>query len=900
MTATPEETRLALAHRLLTAPLRHPAAAIGLALACALLAAAGTSRIHAEGSLAAMFARDNRSADALVRVLDDFDTADDLLVMASLPPSDAASAADVDRLLAFGRRLEAEVARAAETRDLTDGVFFEPDAQSKAYFEKVLVPAALFYLDDASFAAAKDRLTEPRMREQIAQDEAMMTAPGAAGAIAKGLMKDPLRLREFVGALTARLEAQRPFKGREGTDAFVSPDGRNLLVRVRGKKPPGDLDFSAALTRGVAAVAERANTGGLELRYAGSYAIAAQSARAIRSDMIGSVIGSVVTLQVLFLLAYRSPIKLFALAIGPIALGVLLGFGAYSLWTTGLTPVAAVLGGILAGMAIDYSIQYLSFYESRRGAGATPREAAEACARGITPAAFAAWATSIIGFLAVGASSVKALRDFSILGSLGLAGAFLAVVVLLPLMLMGTDRRRGTAIRSRFRFGMEPLLGWIGRHGRLLLCTSIALFVGVIGVLAFSPGEILPLESDLTAMHPRPNPALEAQHLIGQRFGMRDWLIVYLRADSPEDLVALAHRVDRRLGTDAARSAGVAGSFGLAGLLPDPRVADARVAETGAARADKVVADFQSVVGQSAFNPDAPDLQNYAKFLRVLLTQSPPTIASLLPYRRLAETLLPRSAFAGRGTALPRGDAETPPGRAVPRAEQASPGAPVREALTLVFLGGSTDERGPRDRAVEGVRALLADEPGATVTGLSVISHDTEQTVRHDLPRLMLWAVLATAAYLIFHFRNATDALLALAPTAFSLVVLLAAMRLAGQKLNMVNLVAAPLLIGIDVDYGIFLVSLARAKQLRRETAPELLTRIAPICHAVVMCAAATIAGFGSLVWTSVPAIRSLGFAVAVGIAACLFSVLFLLVPAFLRLAGGDERKEIEAISAPP
>ena len=178
-------------------------------------------------------------------------------------------------------------------------------------------------------------------------------------------------------------------------------------------------------------------------------------------------------------------------------------------------------------------------------------------------------------------------------------------------------------------------------------------------------------------------------------------------------------------------------------------------------------------------------------------------------------------------------------------------------------------------------------ENGATLTGLSVLSRDTERTVRRDLPRTYRHrGGIVVLIYLTAHFRNVADALLALAPTVFSLTVLLAAMRFAGMKINMVNLIAAPLLIGIDVDYGIFLVSLTRVKRSRSETFAALSLRLAPVCHAIMICAVATIIGYGSLMWTSVPAIRSLGFAVAVGIGACLFSVLFLLVPVFLRLTG--------------
>jgi predicted exporter len=74
-------------------------------------------------------------------------------------------------------------------------------------------------------------------------------------------------------------------------------------------------------------------------------------------------------------------------------------------------------------------------------------------------------------------------------------------------------------------------------------------------------------------------------------------------------------------------------------------------------------------------------------------------------------------------------------------------------------------------------------------------------------------------------------------------------------------------LIGIDVDYGIYLVSLAR------KTAAQ------SGAHAVVVCATSMIAGYASLVFTSVPAIQSLGVIVSAGVACCLAGAIFLLCP---------------------
>jgi len=69
------------------------------------------------------------------------------------------------------------------------------------------------------------------------------------------------------------------------------------------------------------------------------------------------------------------------------------------------------------------------------------------------------------------------------------------------------------------------------------------------------PGERFPLETDLNAMHPHPNPALDAEANISRRMGQSfGSLMIYLTAPSDRDLVALAHDVTRRLDGDAVKA----------------------------------------------------------------------------------------------------------------------------------------------------------------------------------------------------------------------------------------------------------------------------------------------------------------------------------------------------------
>lgn len=831
-------------------PAGHPMTTCAIALVTLVCCGIALSRMRPDASISGMFPKGDRSAGALVRVLDHFSAVEELLVLVTVPESQRTSPPDTAKLLTFANRLEQAVRESPEASSLTAGVLYRADDQTKEFFEKVLVPNALFYLDDADFAAAQRRLTKPEMERQVRQNEAMVSAPGpAAQALAKTFLQDPLRLHEFI---TDRLTAGRPIDTYANSDAFISPDGYSLLIRVRGKQPPGNIDFSAAITDTVSRIANRVNTDGLQVELTGAYAIAATSARSIRHDMVANVTSSVILLQLLFVIAYRRPFRSFALAFGPVAIGVIWGIGLYVLGSPTITPLTAVVGGILAGMGIDYSVHYMSTYLARRSAGASAVEAATDTGRELIGPMFAAWLTSVIGFVAIASSTVPALRNFAIIGGVGLAGTFVATLGVLPAILVLTDRQPDVAVPGRLvRMDLTTLLTSIARRRRTAIGLCSILTIAAVAVLC-RPGDVLPLESDLTVMHPSPNPALDAQVRVAERMGTAaDSLLVYLHADSPDRLQMLACAADARLRRPAVRDAGVTGTYGLATLLPDPDVAPRRLAAIGPAVADRVVADFDASIADSIFSPDA--FAPYAGFLRHLLTLTrAPSVGDLLDYRRLAETILPTSSVETR--------------------------SPPTEAITLVFVKNALSDRSDRERVIVALRDALSDLPGATVTGMSVVGHDTEVAIRRDLPRFIGIAVVAVAAYLMIHFRSARPALLALIPTLFSLVCLLALMRVTGHKLNMINLVAVPILIGIDVDYGIFLVSIAR-RPVPGETLPGAIARLAPSCHAIVMCAATTALGFGSLAFTSVPAIRSLGFAVGVGVAACVVATFLLLVP---------------------
>jgi predicted exporter len=396
--------------------------------------------------------------------------------------------------------------------------------------------------------------------------------------------------------------------------------------------------------------------------------------------------------------------------------------------------------------------------------------------------------------------------------------------------------------RPALRISLEPLLQWMVRYRTGLRALALAVALGCVAIVAAPGGPLIQAESDLTVMHPRPNAALDTETEIARRFGVAPGvLLLHLEAADEAELIALAYQVQARLAQSSVTDAGIAGTYGLANWLPDPAVARARLAAIRPGDGERAATDFAAAARQNGFNPAA--MAGYEVFLRLLMQPTGyPGIKALRRYPGLARDFLPRRGDVGPA-----------------------------EAITIIFLRGNLDERGQRDAAIDAVQSALSGLNGTVLTGLPVISRGAEQAVGVELPRLLWIAMALVAGYLLVHFRNIRWMALSLLPAAFGFLTLAALVRIAGIRLNLMNLISLPLLIGIDVDYGIYLVSLARRGNKN--------SSLAGGAHAVCVCATSMIAGYGSLIFTSVPALRSLGLVVAAGAAMCLAGAIFILCP---------------------
>jgi len=168
------------------------------------------------------------------------------------------------------------------------------------------------------------------------------------------------------------------------------------------------------------------------------------------------------------------------------------------------------------------------------------------------------------------------------------------------------------------------------------------------------------------------------------------------------------------------------------------------------------------------------------------------------------------------------------------------------------------------------------------LAGIQFASQDqfriiTSQAIAKDFLWFIIKASLAVCLCISLLFRNLKMVLVALIPVVSGMLFMVGVMGALGMAFNLFSVVAAILIIGLGVDYGIFMVS-KFSKGSSRGTE-----------EAVFISGLTTLAGFGALILARHPALHSIGITVLLGILAAIPSAL-LVIPAIYQY--GDKGYE--------
>jgi hypothetical protein len=163
------------------------------------------------------------------------------------------------------------------------------------------------------------------------------------------------------------------------------------------------------------------------------------------------------------------------------------------------------------------------------------------------------------------------------------------------------------------------------------------------------------------------------------------------------------------------------------------------------------------------------------------------------------------------------------------------------------------------DRASRVQAIVDATDSQQAFTGLTLVNREL---ARSFLPQFIKGLTIGTVIVVflvVLAFRSWRLSMFAMLPTVIGLIWAAGVLALAGVELDLFAVFAVVTFVGIGVDYGIHLVHRYR----ERGDAERATSELAPV---ILVAAAITMAGYGTLVWSSYPPLRSIGIVSAVSV----------------------------------
>jgi hypothetical protein len=782
------------------------------ALATAAMAWSG-SRITLRSDITDLLPEGTPSADDLRFYLQRFGTADALFVTLR-----ADTPGQTEQLEETATRLAAALDRSGLVRSVQHGLP-EDDALAMLSLGLDHLPALVPAERHPDLRA---RLEPPAMREALTR--ARRSAEGALplGPAKALLAEDPLGLASLLprpeGASTLPVDAD------PGTGLFLSDDGTALLVVITPQRPPQDVPFARRLLAAVEQAEREAlrGTSGIAADHAGGYLFAVQDEGRIRHDITVTASLSITAILVLFAVALRRAGLLLILLV-PLTCSMIWTLGLAGLAPGHLNVVTVAFAAILLGVGDDALTHLYLRFREETARGETSGRALEEAMASTGPSILVASLTSGLSFASLTFVEFRGLSELGLIAAFGMGNLLVSVFLLFPCMLSLLPAGAGAAPPlARPMEALAALHAWARPRRRAVIGVAAAVTLAA-GLSALR----LEFSSDLATLR-GDDPARERLESVLAPFGglpdaahrVHDAgdLEASLRA-AEADLPAL-----RRLAAEGV----ITGWSSPVLWLPSRAMQRVRMEALGGVDWDAAASAFVREAAALGLRPEYFD----------------PFVRRLRRYGDGQAVILdPASLPDGLPASLRAGVA----GSAVSATLIPAPGIDPATLAAELPAGGR----------LASVRRVVADLT-------AIIEKDFRRASLLALGMVLLASVAA--------FRSLRQLALVSVPVGVGCLLMLGALAAMGIPINLMNLVATPLVLGLGIDFGVYLVN--RHEEEGRAGVPTVLRHTG---GAILLTGLTTLSGFGSLLAADFAGLRSMGWVAVLGIAGCLTAALVLL-----------------------
>ena len=673
-------------------------------------------------------------------------------------------------------------------------------------------------------------LLAPRMIQKSVRDSLeKLTGLGGLGQ-ARLIAADPLGLKNLVLKRLASLAPGQDMDIYRGK--LFTRDRKHLLVVANPVSAGTDTAFARQISDLIEEIAQELKNKApgtappVTLTPMGAYRVALDNELIVKKDVRNAILITTIGIAFLLFFAFHRPILgLFAFL--PALAGTVAAFFVFSLLHSSVSLMALGFGGAVISITVDHGIAFLLFLDrpfETRGKDA---------AREIRAVGLLAALTTIGAFGALSFSGFPVFEQIGQFTALGIAFSFLFVHTLMPKIFPVMP-----AAVSKKNVPLQAMVNRFCATGK----KGFFVYVAFVFVLFFFASPELNVSLD--AMNTVSGDTRAAEKLFAEVWGDRLLNRVYLLSEGTSigDLQNAGDRLLEMAGEDQDKgflSDVFAPSLIFPGKERSRKNLDAWKNFWTSRRTAALQEELLNAASESGFKPDA-----FQGFLKMLSPRSLKPVQKEIP-------------------------------------------APYLELLGIVkhpegslWFQNTTFTPGPSYDAQVFFNRYKSE---GKIFDSSFFSKRLGALLFSSFLKMLAWVGICILILLLLFFLDWKLTLVSLLPVVFALTSTLGTLRLLGHPLDIPGVMLSIVVIGMGIDYSLFLVRSFQRYPSVFDSSSEI------VRMTVFMASASTIIGFGALCFAEHSLLRSAGLTSLLGIVYSLIGA-FLFLPPSLRYLDGLRR----------
>jgi len=610
------------------------------------------------------------------------------------------------------------------------------------------------------------------------------------------------------------------------------------------------------------------------LGFAGLPANGVEENLAIKRDVIFTAAVAAVLILLIILIGFRS-FRRGILVFVPLVLAGLWNMGLTALTVGHLTLLTSGFTAILFGLGVDYGIFISGRIEEELRQGHSLAEALATALATSGRTLLAAGGTTALAFFVIGTVDFTGFAELGIVAGSGVLLVMTATFFVLPALTVVFNPK----VRPERTGGVRKLL-----PSRPPMVFMVAIVVVALATGGVSVYQAINMEVDMgvEAVMPKNSESMRLQKEMASRSDFQPEFAALIAKDLTEarqmteqlqalDTVSRVESITEVLPPDQERKIEIIREVSpvfdkviIATKDFEPYTGE-ELAEQLESMVD-MVAEAQEKAfagGQKELVAELDRVMTRMEDLAERLAEEPATIPRIQAFERELFKVLGKAAEMTREWAKvgPLTPAGLPSG-----IRNRFQGKSGRFAI-YAFAKESVYDMDFLDEFLADVYAISPEATGFPTT------HQTfSRLIMKGFKQASIYAVIVVFLMLFLEFRHFGYALGALLPLSFGGAWMFGVMHSLDRSLNYANIIAFPLVIGLAVDYGVYL-----AHRLREDRSRHPFGVMERAAGPVFMAALTTLAGIGAICMGEHRGAASLGEALIYGILTCLTAAILLL-----------------------